>query len=257
MKIIVLNAWSGKIYEPLLSFIRQYVEQIDVFCFQEINRATVRTRLANGTAPDIFGEISEILTDFNGFHSESQQLDDELKSMTYGLAMFVRKGLSVVDRGTYELFRLEEHPGIGLAAELRLWNRLLQYVTIKSNDQSVTIFNFHGMWTGGGKNDEPVRLEQSKRIKAFLAKHDGPRIICGDFNLNPNTHSLMMLEEGMKNLIKEFHITSTRSHFYKQFDQKHLHYADYILTSPEINVQEFKVLQEPVSDHLPLYLNFL
>ena len=76
--------------------------------------------------------------------------------------------------------------------------------------------------------------------------------MCGDFNLLPNTQSLAILEEGMRNLIKEFGITSTRSELYTKSEK----YADYILTSPDIAVHDFKVFSDTISDHLPLMVEF-
>ena len=32
--------------------------------------------------------------------------------------------------------------------------------------------------------------------------------------------------------------------------------VDYVIVSPEVEVENFKVLNEEVSDHLPLYLEF-
>ena len=56
----------------------------------------------------------------------------------------------------------------------------------------------------------------------------------------------------MRNLIKEYRITSTRSHFY----ESDVRFADYVLVSPEIKVRDFRVLDDVVSDHLPLYVEF-
>ena len=56
----------------------------------------------------------------------------------------------------------------------------------------------------------------------------------------------------MRNLIADYHVTSTRSQLYK----KDIKFADYILTSPGIKVKDFKVLPDEVSDHLALELDF-
>jgi len=85
-----------------------------------------------------------------------------------------------------------------------------------------------------------------------MNKFDGEKILCGDFNLNPNTQSVSILDRGMKNLIKNFKITSTRSSLYKK-DEK---FADYMIVSNGINIVNFKVKEDLVSDHLPLYLEF-
>ena len=55
----------------------------------------------------------------------------------------------------------------------------------------------------------------------------------------------------MRNLVKEYEITSTRTSFYKKSEDKH---ADYIFVSNGIEVKDFRVLPEEVSDHSALYL---
>jgi hypothetical protein len=46
--------------------------------------------------------------------------------------------------------------------------------------------------TKGGSDE---RIAQSRRILAFLASRPEPFVLCGDFNLQPGTRSLRMLEE--------------------------------------------------------------
>lgn len=40
MKLICLNAWGGKIYQPLMDFIRKHTQDTDIFCFQEVFKTT-------------------------------------------------------------------------------------------------------------------------------------------------------------------------------------------------------------------------
>ncbi len=76
-------------------------------------------------------------------------------------------------------------------------------------------------------------------------------ILCGDFNLLPETESLQLFERaGLRNLIKEYGITSTRTSFYN----KPVPYADYAFITNGVNLIDFKVLPEEVSDHAPLYI---
>jgi endonuclease/exonuclease/phosphatase family metal-dependent hydrolase len=56
----------------------------------------------------------------------------------------------------------------------------------------------------------------------------------------------------MTNLVTKFGVTSTRSSHYLKEEK----FADYILVSPHVEVNDFQVLQEEVSDHLPLLLEF-
>ena len=96
-------------------------------------------------------------------------------------------------------------------------------------------------------------LKQSQIIKDFLAKRrEKKQIVCGDFNLLPNTESMGMLEVGMRNLIKEFNIPTTRNKNYERAEK----HADYVLISPTVGVKNFRAVDIEVSDHLPLMLEF-
>jgi endonuclease/exonuclease/phosphatase family metal-dependent hydrolase len=114
------------------------------------------------------------------------------------------------------------------------------------------IANLHGFWIPESKEDTPERLEQSDKIIKFLDSYKHGKILCGDFNLNPNTKSMFKLEEEMVNLVKKHNVKSTRSGLHTRKDK----FADYILVSKDIKVLDFKVLQDQVSDHLPLFLEF-
>ena len=127
----------------------------------------------------------------------------------------------------------------------------MQYIRIEKTGKILNISNIHGLWNGQGKNDTEQRIEQSMRIKGFLEKLEGDIVLCGDFNLLPETKSISIIENiGLKNLIKEFNITSTRTSFYK----KPLKFADYIFTSKNIMIKSFEVLPDEVSDHSPLII---
>ncbi len=36
MKIITLNIWGGKVFEPLMNFFKEHAEDTDIFCLQEV-----------------------------------------------------------------------------------------------------------------------------------------------------------------------------------------------------------------------------
>ena len=115
------------------------------------------------------------------------------------------------------------------------------------------VCNLHGHWTPNFKGDSPARLEQSKNIKKLLDSFEGAKVLCGDFNVDPDTKSMEILETSMKNLVKEYKVTTTRSPLYKKEGAP---ICDYILVSPDIQVKKFEAIQDAVSDHLPLCLEF-
>jgi len=86
----------------------------------------------------------------------------------------------------------------------------------------------------------------------FLAGYQGKKLIAGDFNMVPDGKAMSMLEEGMVNLIKKYDIASTRSSHYPK-DEK---FADYVLVSKDIMINDFKVLPDEISDHLAVQVDF-
>lgn len=131
-----------------------------------------------------------------------------------------------------------------------------QYVIIRARNEQYTIGNVHGLWLPGAKSDTPKRIEQPQVLDNFIKKQPGKKILCGDFNLKPDTKSIAILERHMRDLIKEYKISTTRSKYYKDMEKYKDYISDYIFVSPEVRVKNFKVLQDEISDHLPLMLEF-
>src|SRR3989344_9358937 len=254
MKIISLNTWGGRAgKENLLEFFRIH-QDVDVFCLQEIWSAPYEHldgHKAGGLAINhddvmVYGmqEISKLLSGHQVFF-HPHHLDN------YGLMMLVKKDLKVVEEGDIFVYKERGHipsqdDDIGNHA------RNIQYVTIETEEGRKTFINFHGLWMPGSvKTDTPDRLKQSENIIEFLETIKNPYIFCGDFNLTLNTESIKKFETfGLKNLIRDNGITSTRTHHYTRPER----FADYIFVSQDVEVKDFKVLPDEVSDHSPMYL---
>lgn len=251
MKIISLNTWGGRAgKEHLLEFFAQH-KDVDIFCLQEVWSAPyehLQGHVAGGQTMDhsnilVYGlqEISKIL-DTHEAYFKPHHLDN------YGLLMFVKKDLRVVEEG--EIFVHKER-GYIPEGDVGRHARNLQFVTVETEKGNYTVLNFHGLWNGQGKEDSEERLLQSEKILKFLGGKSHPFVLCGDFNLLPGTSSLKMIEDfGLRNLISEFGITSTRTSFYTKPEK----FADYVFVSPQIEVKSFSVLPDEVSDHAALEL---
>jgi exonuclease III len=254
MNIICLNTWGGRAgKEQLLKFFEEHSEQIDIFCLQEVwagRYDQLEGRLAGGKPisndhimTHAFQEISAVLPEHIA-HFRPSFLEH------YGLCMFIRKGITVLEEG--DIFVHEERGFIPPEDEVGLHARNLQYATIEHHGGQITLMNFHGLWNGKGKSDCTERLQQSDRVVHFLQSREEPVVLMGDFNLLPDTMSLRKIEDaGMRNLISEYGITSTRTPLY----DKQIGYADYAFVSDGVEVSEFKVLPDIVSDHAPLFLS--
>ena len=246
MKILSLNCWGARINPEILDFLVSLRDEVDVFCFQEVMRDT-----GDDEFNPLFDsrEIRAMVETFSDLLPDFEHRFATFYGNDYGLATFVRRSLGI-DRSSEHFVhgndtRVRLEPGNEGAHSRKV------LVTVLGN--GLRVVNFHGLWIGGyGKTDHPDRLEQSRRILATLGPLSGPTVLIGDFNLNPDTQSLKMLEDaGFANLIREYGITSTRTHLYGKEGK----YADYAMVTPDVRVRDFRVLPDVVSDHAPLLLD--
>ena len=252
MKIISLNTWGGKLFAPLLRFIKSQSSTVDIFCFQEVFSSPTKKNISRSMRANLYEELTKSLPNFKGYFAPSYKKSDTKDPVdfpiSHGLSVFVRKSYKVDSYGNVFIYgNLETWLK---TQNLKRLPRNLLYITLIHKDKRYLISHFHGIWYPKTKKDTKDRLHQSEKIKSFLNTHEGPRILCGDFNLLPNTKSMAILDKGMKNLIKEFDIKTTRNSLYRRKEK----YADYMLVSKDIEVVDFKVIDSDISDHLPLIL---
>ncbi len=243
MKLISLNLWGGRLYEQLERFLKKHSPEIDIFCFQEIyhNAKESMSDEPRKHRPNLLADIQKLLPNHKSYFRPT------IKNV-FGIGIFVKNDISIGEEGEIDIFKNPYYPEHGGSH-----SRNLQWIKFKAHGKVYMVMNVHGLHTGTGKGDTPDRFLQSERIKNFMSKISSSKVLCGDFNLLPETESLKMLEDNMINLIKKHNIKSTRSHYYT----KEVKFADYILVSSDVNVRKFEVMQEPVSDHLPLLLEFV
>jgi endonuclease/exonuclease/phosphatase family metal-dependent hydrolase len=252
MKILTLNTWGGRAgKEKLLNFLKEQSTNVDIFCLQEIWAAPYShlegvnaggLELKNADTM-VYGkqDIANLLTDYDYFFHPHH-------GDHYGLMMLVKQGIDVLGSGDMFVHKDRGHIPEG---DVGNHARNIQYVTFSKDDVKTTVINFHGLWNGKGKTDSPDRIEQSKKIVEFTQNLEGNIVLCGDFNLLPDTESITILEQaGLRNLVKESGITSTRTSYYTKPEK----YADYMFVSKGVTVKDFRVLPDEVSDHSPLLL---
>ena len=207
------------------------------------HHATAKTNWDNRGNPNLFEDICGVLQNHIGYFAPAQ--DDE-----YGLAGFISKKIKLLEHGDIFIHRYKDAMSDMDAA---LLGRNLQYFKILST-KSYMLMNFHGLWTGQGKQDTEDRLKQSDRIAEFAKSVEQDYILAGDFNLMPDTKSIKILESmGVRNLIKDYGITNMRTSYYKKSPDK---FADYIFVTSGIVVHDFKIMPDEVSDHRAMYLDF-
>jgi endonuclease/exonuclease/phosphatase family metal-dependent hydrolase len=244
MKLITLNLWGGEQFDRLTGFLNEYKNGIDIFCFQEVYSGSEKTSFTKDKRLNLLEDLAGILGGYDFYFHPS--VNDQ-----YGLTTFVHEDLNIESYSDV-FVRGRRGEGTDVGGK-KGHTRNMQYSEMSSEDDYFRVNNLHGMWHKSGKDDVPERIEQSKKITKHLKKYDKPQIICGDFNIRPDTKSMEIIESaGFRNLVTESGVTDTRTSFYDKDER----FADYILASSGITVNHFQVLPDEVSDHAPLLLDF-
>lgn len=260
MKLISLNTWGGKIYQPLIVFIKKHSADTDIFCFQEIYNTISDVKQYGDIRPNLLDELIKILPDFRffysaeikGFDSDPNPVDFDL---TVGKTIFIRKRFQV-DSGD-DLLLYGDRSEKFLKKDFSNLPITLQSIDFTINKKQFVVLNIHGTSFPGTKLDTKLRLEHAAKIKDFLKSKKGEKIVVGDFNLLPGTRSIKIMEDRMRNLIKEFNIQRTRSKLSLFFGREDFQkFADYTFVSKGVEVKSFEVPKVEISDHLPMVLEF-
>ena len=258
MKLVSLNIYGGEIFENLMPFIREHGPTTNFFCFQEVYDSP-HAIVSRGTRMNILKTLKEALPEFECFFDPTQDRIDDDGAVDFessmGQATFVRKPLPVQKHGFVFVYRERN------SMQGDDWSTLpsgFQYIQVRNGGRFLTIVNEHGIAIPGDKLDTPARIVQSEKIVEFLEAAKGAKIVCGDFNLDPKTESIKILEKNLRNLISEFRTPTTRSALNRtKYPPNEVQlFADYMFVSQDINVKNFQVPDVPISDHLPLVLEF-
>lgn len=236
LRIFSLNTEYGKYSASFLPFLETIRENFDVFCFQEVpNNAKNTLCFEEWYDPHFYAKLVEILKDFTPYYTE-YVLD------SFGIVTFVRSNLKQKYKGEKYLFWFRKSPFL----DKERWNNSTKLLSVKV--EGVHIINLHGAWQPKSKKeDTPERINQSRILRNFTKWRESKTVLIGDFNLNPHTKSVKMLEKKYKNLIREYNIVSTRTAAY---DDITLPFADYAFVGDACQVNDFQVLLNPIfSDH--------
>jgi hypothetical protein len=264
MKIISLNMYGGIVFEPLMQFIEKHSDA-DVFCLQEAIFAKEEgiPLESNGARTNLVQEIAKRLPDHDFKFAPMQDGFDTVEAgelpIAFGLVTFWKKSMNVESKQDFFVYKDlntlkgQDYSTLGSNAVI---------VTFDVNGEKLSILNTHGMSEPADKLDSPARISQSGNILNGLEDIGHAKIIMGDFNLYPDTESIQLFERaGYRNLIKEFDIKDTRGSMNKKLHPEYEHgkygfqpYADYTFVTDDVQVKQFDVPDEPISDHLPMIL---
>lgn len=241
MKILQLNIWGGRLGSQIKNVIKR--EQPDVVCFQE----AITLDGGNGF---VFDELSEIQQDTNFEHchfSPSFAWKLMKREAQSGLATLSKLPFSYTNNAFTRLEYVTDFDILDTDYNVRS----LQHVTISHDGEDLHILNHHGHHVPSHKNGDDETMRQCKVIVEYIEKLKGPIVLCGDFNLIPESESLEQINKILVNHAKEQGILTTRTPLTHKTEV-----CDYIFTSPDIKVKDFQVLDDIASDHKALTIEF-
>jgi len=119
-------------------------------------------------------------------------------------------------------------------------NRAVQIadLMIDNNTPNLRVINYHGIWSR-----EKAGNHQTLKANQTIVKHgkavNYPVLICGDFNLFPNTKSMQILDQEFESLIDKYRIKTTRPHSNELSGRKR-NVVDYIFISKKISTERVR-----------------
>lgn len=130
--------------------------------------------------------------------------------------------------------------------------RNFQHITIKdSGSRTVHVINHHGYHIPDHKRGNELTLEACRLLVNYAVNLQGPVVIAGDFNLEPDSESLNLINHTFRNLTKEYSLTTTRTNLTHKTEV-----CDYIFVNDLIKVNDFYISSVIASDHCGLLLDF-
>lgn len=264
MRIMCLNGWGGTLYDKLLPYLQE--NSPNVLCLQEVihspatNKDWLTYRDGDHILPqraNFFRDVAIALPEHSAIFCPAAQGtlwdDDTQVPSQWGLATFVKKSFPIIAQThsfvhkTYSPYGYGEHPRSRNAHAIRLFDY--------EENRTVCVAHMHGLRDLRGKIDTFERTKQARNflsIAMSIVEESDPLILCGDFNVEPDSETLKILTEaGLTDLVTTRTTQGTRTSYYKKPSRN----ADYMLVNRYVNVLDFKVVFEPeVSDHCPIVL---
>ncbi|MFC2129350.1 endonuclease/exonuclease/phosphatase family protein [Bacteroidota bacterium] len=231
------HAWPHR-KDDVVSVIRFH--QADIFCLQEV----------------VHNQMEDLKSAFPDFDYVGVGRDDGISAGEYSPVFFDKSRFKKMDGGTFWLSETPDKPGLGWdAACIRIcsWVQLLDHKT----GNHFYVFNTHFDHIGTLARANAAKLIV-KKIEELATK--GNAILCGDFNLPPESAPIKMISHELRD---SYYVTELPPHgslatfLGFTYDSEARSRIDYIFVSEEIKVKRYGALTDSrdrsfFSDHIPV-----
>lgn len=263
MKLLSYNvALFEKNNLPLSEFIQS--QNPDILCLQEVTKKIDESAHDDFISKDSIDAASDTCRNF--FYAPTWVLSHFKKMNFHGHDHFSFDLGGKVEFGNYLRTKFKITKGENVFVQNHFtyvtdWSnwpeddcKAVQVIDLQIKGKPLRILNYHGIWSKD-KKGTPKTLRACEKIRDLALSVDYPSIICGDFNLFPNTESMQVLNDSFESLGDTYSIKSTRPSS-NELNDTERNVVDFIFISKGIIVKNFEVIDTPVSDHLPLLLEF-
>lgn len=241
MKLIQLNTWGGRLENQINGFFEE--EKADIVCLQEVMSV-------GAGSVGLFTSLEHIQQTNHYKHAFiSPVFSFNLMHRTAHFGNAIVTSYDLADKTT--IFTNLEHKDNFDFNEDDYNVRNLQHAVLSIGGNKLNILNHHGHHVPTHKNGNPETFRQMKQLAAYIETLTGPIILCGDFNLEPNSDSLNLINDRLENLPVKYKLSTTRTNLTNKKEV-----CDYIFVNNQVKIKEFFASDKIVSDHQALILDF-
>lgn len=131
-------------------------------------------------------------------------------------------------------------------------HRNAQFVVVNTPAGQFHLVNHHAYWEPNPHGSYESKEKMQKVVDHLASLESLPIIVAGDMNVNPGTLAMNVFDGLLSDLTSTYQIRSTLSELGKVSDVA----CDHILVNSTVNVNKFAALDDLVSDHKALALEF-
>jgi len=249
LSLLQLNIFANTFWDKLSSFLGS--SDFDILQFQEVaGKGTVCGAI--NSKRDCLKDLQTILGKKYNYEFVLTDRFTSSPSAYIGNATFYKKSFSLVDKHIVTLHH-NEQPFPSDATSFETMGKSVLHLTLTREGKTFSVLNTHGAWAKTPQ-EEPHQTRQGQILVDYLQTVPAPFVFSGDLNLAADQPTIQKLSTLGNNLITQYHITNTlnpRTHRAKLLFPQGVT-VDYIFTSKDLKLIDFRILEDDISDHFGL-----